>query len=261
MKSASSPRFLRATLALLCAGLLLPALAAQPLFRENFRNDTPKNTLVATEPRPEFNHWFAPQNQDDSVDGSRTHGWTWGIAKETPDWAVGFLLPTPPEEQAWLFRKLTDGGALPEGKAVAAPRLTALFNMAWGGNQDPTYFYNLALLDAAGNGYVAQVGRAGVVTLYRLDNGLRGGWTQLATKDTGIQSNTLRLTLSVENGNVGVSSTLVTQGNQPGPALSAPDAYHRHFSVLGVTGLGLSRSIDVRVRDIVLEGTLVPAAQ
>ncbi|AHF90986.1 hypothetical protein OPIT5_12970 [Opitutaceae bacterium TAV5] len=244
---------LAATLALLAAA----AATAQPLFRENFGGDTPKGTLFPAEPTPgTCNGWYAPLNTDDSVNGSRPHAWTWGLAKEKLDMAVTFQSRAQPEEQRWLFRKLTTGGPLAEGRAVTNPKLTALFNMAWGGNSS-AYHYNLALLDDSGNGYVAQISRAGTATLYRLDNGLTGGWTILGTRESEHQFNTNLIWLSISNGKVTVASKLITMKNIPGPELAEADTTYTRFTTIGVAGIGYQDAIDVRVRNVTLEGQVV----
>ncbi|MDR1280608.1 MAG: hypothetical protein LBK99_07270 [Opitutaceae bacterium] len=244
---------LAATLALLVAA----TAAAQPVFRENFAGDTPAGRLFPAEPTPgDCNGWYAPDNTDDSVNGSRPHVWTWGLAKDKLKMAALFQSRAEAEQQRWLLRKLTTGGPLAEGRSIANPKLTALFNMVWGGST-PDYHYNLALLDDTGNGYVAQLSRAGAIILYRLDNGLTGGWTILGTKTTEHKFNTILISLHVADGKVTVSSKLVTMKNIPGPELVEADAAYTRFTTIGVAGLGLRDAIDIRIRDVTLEGQVV----
>ncbi|WP_043585014.1 hypothetical protein [Geminisphaera colitermitum] len=250
-------RLLLFTLLTLHAAILVSTTTAQPLFRENFGGDTAKGTLIPTEPTPDTcNGWYAPANTDDSVNGSRPHVWTWGHAKEKLNMAVTFQSRAQPEEQRWLFRKLTTGGPLAQGRAVTNPKLTALFNMAWGGNTSGNC-YNLALLDDSGKGYVAQISRSGTATLYRLDNGLTGGWTILGTKDSEQQFNTNLISLSVSNGKVTVASKLITMKNAPGPELTETDTTYTRFTTIGFAGIGFQDAIDTRIRDVTLEGQVV----
>ncbi|EIP99093.1 hypothetical protein OpiT1DRAFT_03597 [Opitutaceae bacterium TAV1] len=238
-------------------GLFAATATAQPLFRENFGGDTPKGTLFPTEPTPgACNGWYAPLNTDDSVNGSRPHVWTWGNAKEKLDMAITFQSRAEPEQQRWLLRKLTTGGPLAEGRAVQNPKLTALFNMGWGGNTSD-YHYNLALLDDAGNGYVAQISRAGDTTLYRLDNGLAGGWTILGAQKSEHHYSTILVWLTVTDGKVTLASKLITQKDAPGPAHTEADTAYTCFTTIGVSGLGLRDAIDTRVRNLTLNGQVV----
>ncbi len=234
------------------------AASAQPIFRENFGGDTPKGTIIPADPTPgTCNGWYSPGNMDDSVNGSRPHAWTWGLPKDKINMIVTFQSRAEPEQQRWLFRKLSTGGPLSEDHAVTNPKLTALFNMGWGGNH-PGYHYNLALLNDSGNGYVAQISRTGTVTLYRLDNGINGGWTILGTKETEHKFNTNLIWLSVSGGKISVASKLITMENAPGPEFTEADIVYTKFTTIGVAGLGLNDAIDVRVRDVTLEGQVVP---
>jgi hypothetical protein len=147
----------------------------------------------------------------------------------------------------WINRNLRDD-ILGSEKAINNPMVCADMSMTWGGATDGLKFY-VTLLDADGNGYIGETTRDTRLAIYRVDNGLTGTWTELASSSEGVAGNGRRVTLLVNDGTLTLTNSL-------GGTLSASDTTYTKFTQMAFSGY-FTASECVIVDNVKIYGTLV----
>lgn len=219
---------------------------AEPIFSTKF--SSPQRGFVTTgDPSPTFQYWTA--TNDDRADAKHRRAWFW-VGGEYPDknYVLGYLYANQREELVWLLRDLNLGQVLVSRSVVRKPVLTAKMTIDnRGSNIDRAelYFYT-AFLNSDGNGYVGEMNVMGRMTLYRIDHGVTGEWTQLADIESKREDLSPKVELSIKDGEVIFS-------NHPGTKVSAQDRKYEEFSTIAISGLTPNNEV-LLLREVSLEG-------
>ncbi|EIP97151.1 hypothetical protein OpiT1DRAFT_01582 [Opitutaceae bacterium TAV1] len=190
---------------------------------------TPGNPVwVPLQPASEFRFWYAAEAES----------WVWqGSEKADANYHIHPLhaksVPGSQTLRPWLHRSLSDGS--PSTQALRKPTLRADVAMRWGDDKASGLAWALALLNADGKGYVAEVARSGRTALFRVDGSLTDpdGWIQIGTGQ-GDSGNRQVLSLSVIDGQVRLNTSL-----RRGIIAAAADSTYDTF-----TGIALSSFVN-----------------
>lgn len=195
---------------------------------------------VPVKPAAEFRFWHAAEPES----------WVWqGSEKADANYHIHPLhaksVPGPQTLRPWLHRSVSDGS--PSAKALRKPTLRADVAMRWGDDKASGLAWALALLNADGKGYVAEVARSGRAALFRVDGSLADpdGWVQIGTGQ-GDPGNRQVLSLSVSDGQVRINTSL-----RRGIIAAAADSTYDAFA-----GIALSSFVNGGVFPVVYGVTL-----
>lgn len=226
-----------ASVAVLCGTLAVGGQSARAalVFEEDFDNGNVGN--IPATPEANFNNWYA----------QTASSWYWNGNAGASSNAV-FFATTTGANGDYILRNLRDG-VLSSEQVVSAPDLSSTWEMAFGGNSDPNLKYGLLLLDVTGNGYAGIVGRNGALGIYELNNGISGAWDLLASNTSASEANRITLSLSVNNGEVSLTSS-------SGGLLSIADSSYSSFVTIGA-GTVLYGGVQSFTNDVTLNGDIV----
>ena len=212
------------------AAMASAAHAAEPVYHTKF--SSPQRGFVSVgELKRDFQGWVATNN--DTADSKRRKAWYW-VGGTYPDgnYVVGYLHTDAKDELVWLLRDLNYGKGIEGRSSVRNPMLSVHMEMdVRKSNSDRgQVYFHVALLNNEGNGYIGEVNAIGFATLYRVNHGVTGEWTQLAEFSADREDTRQKLELKVKDG-------VVTFSNHAGVSVMAKDSGYGEFSTVGVSGI------------------------
>jgi hypothetical protein len=175
-----------------------------------------------------------------------------GVTWYTPINGKYLFVNSVPSFVGNVFKNFRSDGSLASGEYFTDPLISGKMKMESGNDDDSGLYFRIWVLDAAGNGYMGKITRAGGMTLFRVTE---GNQTQIAT-GAGAQGNARTLSLYVRNG---VVTLRYYYSPETQYTVSADDATYTNFTSIGFGG-AFGYYEHIGIDDVSINAKIIPAA-